>query len=92
MSITEASQTPLGHDQSVEIIVNTRPHRLQSTEVSYTQVVDIAFPNHPANPNLYFEVTYRNAVSPKRDGTLLEGDVVTVKNGTNFHVTQTDRS
>jgi hypothetical protein len=75
-----------------EIFVNTRAYRLESDSVSYTQVVGIAFPGHPVNPNIYFEVTFKGAAGPKHDGSLLEGESVKVKNGTRFHVTQTDRS
>ncbi|HUZ71298.1 MAG TPA: multiubiquitin domain-containing protein [Candidatus Saccharimonadales bacterium] len=92
MTSTETVETPDARRHDYEIFVNTRPHRVDGDIVSYTHVVDIAFPGHPVNPNIYFEVTYKGAAGPKHDGTLLEGEAVQVKDGTRFHVTQTDRS
>jgi Multiubiquitin len=89
---TEMVETPDAHKHKYEIFVNTRPHNVDSDIVSYTQVVDIAFPRHPVNPDVYFEVTYMKAVEPKHEGTLLDGETVTVKEGTRFHVTETNRS
>jgi hypothetical protein len=89
---TEMVETPEARQHDYEIFVNTRPHRVESDIVSYTEVVDIAFPGHPVNPNIYFEVTYKGAAGPKHDGSLLDGESVKVKDGTRFHVTQTDRS
>jgi|SRR5580704_92435 hypothetical protein len=89
---TEMVETPEARQHDYEIFVNTRPHRVESDIVSYTEVVDIAFPGHPVNPNIYFEVTYKGAAGPKHDGSLLDGESVKVKDGTRLHVTQTDRS
>jgi hypothetical protein len=74
------------------ITVNTRPSTVESDQVPYAQVVNLAFPGHAHDPTIYYEVTYRNAAGYKHDGTLLDGQSVKVKNGTAFHVTQTNRS
>jgi len=92
MTSTEMVTSPDAHRHGYEIFVNTRPHRVESDMVSYTEVVDMAFREHPVDPNIYFEVSYRNAVSPKHEGTLLEGESVQIKDGTRFHVTETNRS
>ena len=92
MTTTDPSVATAPHHTGFNIIVNTEPHRVATDIVSYDQVAEIAFPGHPHNPNVYFEVLYNNAESKPRDGSLDEGGTVTVKNGTNFRVSQTDRS
>jgi hypothetical protein len=89
-SVTTTESTT--RDTAYEIIVNARAHRVQTAVLTYDLIVELAFPGHPTGPNVYFEVSYSNAVEPKPKATLLEGETVTVRNGTNFHVTQTDRS
>jgi hypothetical protein len=92
MTGTEMTPGAEAHEEGFDIIVNARRHRVETHTVSYTQVVDIAFPDRPVNPNIYYEVTYRHAAGQKHEGTLLDGQSVEIKNGTNFHVTETDRS
>jgi hypothetical protein len=92
MTSTEMTPGAEAHQQGFEIIVNTRRHRVDTDTASYAQVVSIAFPDRPVNPNIYYEVTYRHAAGSKHEGTLLDGQSVEIKNGTNFHVTETDRS
>lgn len=92
MTSTELVETPDARKHEYEIFVNTRPHNVDSDIVSYTKVVNIAFPDQPTNPDVYFEVTYTKAVAPKHEGTLLDGEAVTVREGTRFHVTETNRS
>ena len=92
MTTTDTDTGTAAHRTGYEIIVNAEPYRVPSDIVSYDEVVNIAFPNHPVNPNIYFEVFYKNADASPRDSSLLEGETVKVKNGTVFHVTQTDRS
>lgn len=75
------------------VIVNGTPHTVPNDVVTFEQVVEIAFPNHPTNPDLVFSVTFENAASDPRQGTLATGGRVTVKkHGTVFDVTQTNRS
>ena len=92
MTTTEMAQGTQGHEPGVEIIVNSRPFRVDKDPVSYAEVVALAFPTRTIDPSVYYEVTYRNAAGDEHAGTLLDGDSVKVKQGTNFHVTQTDRS
>lgn len=92
MTTTDATAVTAPDNTGINIIVNTEPHRVTSDILSYDQIVEIAFPDHPSNPNIYFEVMYKNAEAKPRDGSLNEGGTVKVRNGTNFHVTQTDRS
>jgi hypothetical protein len=60
--------------------------------LTFGQLTEIAFPGHPTNPDIVFSVTFEKAESKPHQGTLAQGGSVTVKNGTIFDVTQTNRS
>jgi hypothetical protein len=75
-----------------EIIVNARPRIVHEEDVTFEQVVALAFPG-PPGPNIVFSMTYRHAVSKPHAGELGAGGVVEVKKkGTIFNVTKTDKS
>ena len=74
-----------------EIIVNARPYTVTEREVTFEQIVQLAFPGtHEAN--VVFSMTYRHAASKPHSGELGPGGVVEVKNGTVFNVTRTVQS
>ena len=74
------------------IIVNTRERAVDHDVLTYSEVVALA-PNLPplAEGGEYI-VSYRHAVAPKVDGDLIEGETVTVRNGTEFVVEPGNRS
>lgn len=75
-----------------EIIVNARPRIVHDEDVSFEQVVQLAFPG-AHGPNITFSMTYRHAESKPHAGELGAGGVVEVKHkGTIFNVTKTDKS
>ena len=75
-----------------EIIVNARPRIVHEEDVTFEQVVELAFPG-PHGPTIMFSMTYRNAESKPHAGELGAGGVVEVKKkGTIFNVTKTDKS
>jgi len=74
------------------IIVNGREHKTTTDVVTFAEIVRLAFPNPPTGDNVALTVTYRNGASDKREGTLIEGDTVQIRNGTIFNVTATTRS
>lgn len=74
------------------IVVNGELAVVGHEEVSWAEVVAIAFPTPPA-PDTTYTVTYRKAKGPKHEGILVEGGVVEVrKHGTTFDVTPTGKS
>ena len=75
-----------------KIFVNGREQIVDSSEVTFHQVVTLAFDRPPSGPNIEFRVTYRDAAGPRRDGSLREGQSIQVHNGTVFNVTATDKS
>ena len=87
------TDTAATQDKDINLIVNSRPRSVESYEVGFGELVVLAgYPYPTENSLIYYEITYRNAVAPKRDGTLFEGETLTVHNGTNVHVGRTDRS
>ena len=74
-----------------EIIVNSRPRVVTGREVTFEQIVQLAYPG-PHEPNVGFSMTFRHAASDPHAGELGPGGIVEVKKGTIFNVTRTVRS
>jgi hypothetical protein len=81
------------HDKPkpVTIYVNTSPHAVEKDEISFDEVVTLAYPTPPPGGNISFTVLYQRAHGNK-DGTLVTGQTVKVKDGMIFDVTPTDLS
>jgi len=79
--------------KTVTIIVNGRPRELpKKEELTFAEVVDIAFPGQTQGGFICFTVTYKRGQAGKREGTLVEGEAVKIKDGMIFNVTRTDKS
>lgn len=76
----------------VTIVVNAREKVWTEKEISFAQVVGLAFPNPPPGENIVYTVTYRKGEGHKPEGTLTDGESVRVKDGMIFNVTATDKS
>ncbi|WP_082033781.1 multiubiquitin domain-containing protein [Pseudomonas sp. PI1] len=75
------------------IVVNSRDEPVPGKQVTFEQVVQLAFPGAPVEPNVRYSMTYRNAASKPHAGELAEGGFVEVKHeGTIFNVTKTVQS
>lgn len=75
------------------ILVNAVEETVPDKHVTFEQVVKLAYPNAPAETNVTFSMTYRNAASLPHAGELGEGGSVEVKKkGTIFNVTRTVQS
>lgn len=74
-----------------EIVIDGELAVVPHEQVSYTEVVSIAYPVLPS-PDTTFTVTFRKAKKP-HEGELVEGQIVLVeKKGTIFDVTATGKS
>ena len=84
-----------GNDEqkTVIIIVNTREKTVErNKDISFEEVVSLAYDgNPPSGPYLEFTVMYRRGQGNK-DGSLVAGQSVKVKDGMVFSVSATDRS
>lgn len=78
--------------KTVTIIVNGRAHELPKEEISFAEVVDIAYPGQVQGGNIVFTVTYKRGHGDKPEGELVEGQSVKVKDKMVFNVVRTDKS
>jgi hypothetical protein len=76
-----------------EVVVNAELHALRDAEVTFDEVVELAFPGGGANPDNIFRVDFEDAASKPHSGSLVKGGTVEVKkNGTEFSVIRSVRS
>ena len=76
-----------GDPEGFQIIVDTIEHTVHDARVSWTQVVEFAYPGQSENPDYVFKVTYEGAASEPKSGILPKGDSLSVKKtGTTFGV------
>lgn len=79
-----------GHSGQFTIIVNGRERKVTESELSFDDLVKLAFgDNPPSGPNVVITVTYK---SRGKEGTLLPGGSVDIHNGMIFNVKATDKS
>jgi hypothetical protein len=81
-----------GPPREYTIIVNGRKKVILTKELSFDQIVRLAFDPLPTGPNILFTVTYGHGPKANPEGTLLEGGTVKIKDGMVFSVTATDKS
>lgn len=81
-----------GPRPTYEVVVNARPRTVPGRDVTFEQVVQLAFPG-ATDPNVVFSMTYNHAASKPPAGELGPGGTVRVKpKGTVFNVTRTVQS
>jgi len=74
------------------IIVNGREKIWNEKEISFDQVVILAFGSISSDPNTIYTVTYKRGEGHKPEGTMVKGDSVKVKEGMIFNATPTNKS
>lgn len=74
------------------IIVNAREKIVTQRELSFNDLVNLAFDTLPTGPNIMFTIVYRKGHAQNPAGTLLEGQSIKIKKGMIFNVTSTDKS
>ena len=83
---------------TVAIIVNGREKIItlkeltSDGELSFEQVVNLAYDPPPSGPDIVFTMSYRNGAGRPSDGRLTKGHSLKVQDGTVFNVTYTDKS
>ena len=81
-----------GQKKEVIILVNAREKVWNEKTIDYDQVIVLAFGSISVDPNVSYSVTYKKGDSEKPEGIMVKGDIVKVKDGMRFNVTQTNRS
>lgn len=79
-------------DKGIRIIIDGTPHLVDTDEVTFDAVVDLAYPDGGRGTFITYTVTFYNGGGRPPEGALAEGEKAKVKDGTVFNVTRTDRS
>lgn len=78
--------------KAIEIFVNARPFDVPDRDVTFEEVVALAFPNQAPGVDTEYVVTYTRAQHGNGSGSLAPGQRIRVKKGTSFGVQTTTRS
>ena len=79
-------------DKTVTIIVDGTPHEVPKKEdITYAEVVALAYPDYAQHPEITYSVTYTKGHNDK-EGILAPGGSVKVKEGMSFRVNRTGQS
>lgn len=78
--------------KKVTIFVNGTPHEEEKNDISYNEVVTLAFPDFAQHPERTYSVIYERGHGNKPDGILSPGGSVKVKDGMRFKVKHTGQS
>ncbi len=81
-----------GGQSQTTIIVNTREKTVEGKEVTYGQIVALAFETVPSGENIEITVLYRDGPGQNKEGTLAPNGSVRIKKDMIFDVTATDKS
>lgn len=80
-------------DKNTTIIVNTREKIVTQKELTFAEIIALAYENPPTGANVLFTVAYRRGEGNKPEGTMVETDPpLKIKDGMIFNVSATDKS
>lgn len=79
-------------DKEYILIVNTREKIWDKKEITYKEVIVLAYSSYSEDPNVIYTITYSKGEGAHHHGTMVLGDSVKVKNGMVFNVTQSNKS
>ena len=79
-------------DKTFSIIVNGRSRQVEGDELSFDELVDLAFDDPARGPQIVFTITFREAGGRIPEGELDEGQRLKVQDGTIINATRTDQS
>ena len=79
-------------DKENTIVVNGREKTVTTKELTFDQLVSLAFDDPPSGEFICFTITFRRGQGKKPEGSLNEGESVKIKDGMIFNVTATDTS
>lgn len=77
--------------QITNIVINARQRGWSEKKISYEQLVDLAYPGQTPDQSNVFTITYAKG-KDRKEGSLVAGETVNIKEGMIFNVTQTSRS
>lgn len=91
-SAGSGSDKGFGNHHTTQIIVNGRNREVSGKELSFVEVVNLAFDDAVFNDVTVYTITYKRGDGHKPEGTMVEGETVKIKEGMVFNVKRTDKS
>lgn len=82
----------MSSDKQVTVIINGTQKTVTKEDLSYDEVVHLAFETPPYGENTLFSVSYVRGHGNKPEGILAPGETLKVKEGMIIDVTATDKS
>jgi len=79
-----------GQHKTRSIIVNGRQREVSEHKLTYLQVIQLAYPDAQLSEKTVFTITFSNPHG--KDGTMVEGDTQSIKDGMIINVGKTDQS
>ena len=90
--MSKENQLDRPNDKMFLITVNGRQRQVDRDELSFDELVDLAFDDPARGPQIVFTITFREASGRMPEGELDEGQRLKVRDGTIINVTRTDQS
>ena len=90
--MSRENQLDLQDDKAFLITVNGRQRQVERDELSFDELVNLAFDDPARGPQIVFTITFREAGGRIPEGELDEGQRLKVRQGTIINVTRTDQS
>ena len=73
-------------------MINGRKTEVPKEELTFDDLVGLAFEDPPTGPFICFTITYRRGRGGRRGGSLVEGESIKPRRGMIFNVSFTDKS
>jgi hypothetical protein len=81
-----------GQNKEITIIVNAKEKKWFEKKISFEQVVVLAFGIFENSDSISYTVTYKRGEDKKPEGSMVNGDVIPVKDKMIFNVSKTNKS
>ena len=78
--------------RTFEIVINGELHLVRQHKLMFEDIVRLAFPDAVFNDDIVYTVTYKRGPEQNREGSLVAGESVVIKNGMIFNAKRTDKS
>jgi hypothetical protein len=76
----------------IVIIVNGTPKEWQKKQITFVEVIMLAYGTYIDKPTMIYTVAYEDGPKQNPEGSMVKGQTVFVKNKMIFHATATDKS
>lgn len=78
--------------RTVNVVINGRPREVAKDDLTFRDVVALAFENPVFSDDIHYTVTFKRGHGNKPEGTLVEGETLRPKEGMIINVVRTDKS